>query len=157
MIQKNEKIGKQKIIIITKIIRLTAVFLRRRPNPRSGLTERKRQKILWGEEASFSLSSLPLSHLCPSPPLNPAACGGKTNRVHPVAAAPRGLGGAFWKVIPAHCSGLKCCHAELVPNCFAATPPPPPPALLHQPSTNPPASNRTYTVYGGSLFRCACV
>lgn len=105
-----------------------------------GLTETEwksqRQKIMCGREASFSLTSLPLSHLCPSPPLNPAACGGKTNRVHPVAAAPGGLGGAFWKVIPAHCSGLKCCHAELVPNCFAATPPHPPTTTTKQPASN---------------------
>lgn len=76
--------------------------------------------------------SIPSSHRCPSPPLNPAAWGGKTNRVYPVAAAPRGLRGAFWKVISAHCSGLKCCHAALVPNCFAATPSIPSPTYQQQ-------------------------
>lgn len=97
-----------------------------------------REKHLLGDEASSPLSSLPLLSLCHSSPaaLNPAACGGKTNRVHPIAAAPRGPAATFWKVIPTHCSGLKCCHAALVPNCSASSParPSPPGAPFPAPS-----------------------
>lgn len=111
-----------------KIISLAAIFLGLWPSPCSvqptELEKRRCRHCEAGVPHFHSKPSFLSSHCSPSLPLNPAAFGGNTNRVHPVTAAPIGLRGAFWKVISAHCSGLKYCHAALMPNCFAAPPHP---------------------------------
>lgn len=149
---KRRKIGKQKP---TKPHGGFSVPFRLKPCRGRRRKRVRDRKILEGEEASFSLPPLPLSHLHPSlllPLKSSSMWRENKNRVHPVAAAPPGLGGAFWKVIPAHCSGLKCCHAELVPNCFAATPPPFTLSSQHHhhhlhPSSNIPATNKPCSVF----------
>lgn len=94
-------------------------------------------------EASFSL-------IPPPPPLplsSPKSCSmwrGKQIESIPLQLPPRGLGGTFWKVIPAHCGGLKCCHAKLVPNCSASDPHPTAPAPAHQQHTKHTVSTEVF-------------
>lgn len=121
------------IFAVTKTISLkvTALVVRW-IKKKVGIQEKMQASSQFSQRGCFfSFTFLLCCHLCPSLALNPAACGGKTNSLSCHSSTPRTLR----CLLESDPSGLKCCHAELVPNC-----------LPHS-FTNLPATNKTHTVY----------